>query len=93
MVLLTWRWQGAFTSPESSIKVIVSTIDLRDWLGGDLDTDAEPYGPLTPQLRYRINSRRRRYAALTGGPRLIAVVDRDELALRSTAAELEARFK
>jgi hypothetical protein len=87
-----WRWQGAFTPPESSVKLIVGSNDLRDWLGGDLDTEAEPYGPLTPVLRYRINSRRRRYAALTDGPRLVAVVDRDELALRSTGAELEARF-
>jgi hypothetical protein len=98
--ILTWRWSDAFADPEglikvpeNGIKVTVSSAQLRDWLRADLDTEAVPYGPLSPLLRYRINSRGRRYAAMTDRGQLVAVVDRDELAVRSTAAELEARFK
>jgi hypothetical protein len=87
--ILTWRWQNAYTPTESAVKQIVSSNDLQDWLGIDLDTEALPYGPLTPLLRYRINSRDRHYAALTDHSRLVAVVDRNELAVRSTAADLE----
>jgi hypothetical protein len=91
--ILTSRWQNAMSPPEQHIKLIVSSNDLRDWLGGDLDTDALPYGPLTALMRYRIISRDRRYAALTDHSRLAAIVDRDEVAIRSTATELERRFR
>jgi len=87
--ILTWRWQNAYNPTESAVKKIVSSNDLQDWLGSDLDTEDLPYGPLTARLRYRINSHDRRYAALTDHSRLAAVVDRNELAVRSTAAELE----
>ncbi len=90
--ILTWRWRDALDQPEDDMKVVVSADDLREWLRGDLDTEALPYGPLTALLRYRINSRDRRYAALTDHLRLVAVVDRDELAIRSAAAELNARL-
>lgn len=90
--ILMWRWQSALALPEDNIKVIASSQLLREWLGSDLDTEAVPYGPLTSLLRYRIIARPWRYAALTDRQQLVAVVDRNELAVRSSTVELEARL-
>jgi hypothetical protein len=89
--ILQNRWPTAMPS-EGEIKRIVSSDDLRHWLGRDLDTESLPYGPLTPSLRYRITSRARQYTALTSQRRLMAVVDGNELAIRSANLELETRF-
>jgi hypothetical protein len=83
-------WPYGHQPPEADIKKVVSSNDLKEWLRGDLDTESFPDGPLTPLLRYRIISRAWRYAALTDHSRFTDVVDRNELAIRTTAAELEA---
>jgi len=91
--ILLWRWASALKPSESLVKQIVATEDLRRWLTrDDLDDEPLPYGPLTPLLRYRIAIRPYRYSALTDGQRLVAIIDRDELARRSTVAELAQRL-
>ncbi len=91
--ILEWRWSAALKQQESSIKQIVTSRDLKRWLESDLDDESVPYGPLNPLLRYRIITRPQRYSALTDQSRLIAVVDRDEIALRSTVIDLEQRLR
>ena len=58
-------------------------------MGGDLDTQSVPGGPLTKQKQYRIISHNRRYVALTNRQRLEEVVDRDELVI---ATQLDRKF-
>ena len=53
---------------------------------------APPHGPLTPLLRYQVNLRSHRYTALTTDGRLIAVVDKSELAARTTEAILHRQL-
>jgi hypothetical protein len=91
--ILEWRWSQALGPPESEVRQIVKSEDLKLWLKGDLDVESLPYGPLNPLLRYRIVTRPHRYSALTDQSRLVAVVDRDEVALRSAAAELAQRLE
>jgi hypothetical protein len=87
------RWPGAvhetLENNEESIKQIVSSSALRRWMGGDLDTQSVPGGPLTKQKQYRIISHNRRYVALTNRQRLEEVVDRDELVI---ATQLDRKF-
>ena len=91
--ILGWRWTAAFKPSESEVKQIVTTDDLKRWLTrDDLDDESLPYGPLNPLLRYRIATRPYRYSALTDGTRLVAIVDRDELARRTAVADLEQRL-
>lgn len=91
--ILGWRWTTALQPSESDVKQIVTTDDLKRWLTrDDLDDESLPYGPLNPLLRFRIATRPRRYSALTDGSRLVAIIDRDELALRSAVADLEQRL-
>jgi hypothetical protein len=90
--ILSYRWTQGFDPSEEAVKVTARTEDLKSWLKGDLDQDSLPYGPLTPLLRYRVIERRPRFTALTDGPRMAAVVDRDELALRTTRSYLEQRL-
>ena len=78
------NWPGQFGWAEDQTKEIVTSDLLRRWLGTDLDTEALPHGPLTPLLQYQINVRSRRYTALTTEGRLMAVVDKSELATRTT---------
>ena len=59
------------------------------WLPTELDRDSLPHGPLTPLLRYQIVTRPHRYTALTTAGRLIEIVDRTELAVRTTEAVLQ----
>jgi hypothetical protein len=77
-------WPHKFVSGEDQVKQIVTEDLLRQWLGADLDADALPHGPLTSLLRYQVNLRPRRYTALTTDGRLLAVVDKCELATRTT---------
>jgi hypothetical protein len=90
--ILEWRWSAALKNQESVIKQIVTSRDLKGWLEGDLDDESVPYGPLNPLMRYRIITRPYRYSALTDQSRLIAIVDRDEVALRSAVTDLEQKF-
>jgi hypothetical protein len=78
------NWPGKFDWNEAQAKQIVTSDLVRQWLGTSLDTEALPHGPLTPLLRYQVNLRPRRYTALTAEGRLIAVVDKYELATRTT---------
>ena len=78
------NWPGKFNWNEAQAKQIVTSDLVRHWLGADLDTEALPHGPLTPLLQYQVNLRPRRYTALTTDGRLIAVVDKCELATRTT---------
>jgi Gamma-glutamyl cyclotransferase, AIG2-like len=89
--ILTVLWAREMPS-EYAITKTVSSGNLRELLGRDLDTESFPYGPLTPVLRYRIISRALGFSALTDGSRLVDVVDRNELAIRSANAELESRI-
>ena len=89
--ILSWRW-GSSLPTESQDRVIVTRQNLKDWLGDQLDTDDFPDGPLSPLLRYRITSRRQRYAALTQNARLTDIVDREELARKTTLATLERQL-
>jgi hypothetical protein len=86
------NWSNTLQPSETAIKITVSSSDLKEWLDGELDTEELPSGPLTPLLRYRINCRTWRYSALTDHSQLKDVVDRNECAIRNTAAELEARL-
>lgn len=90
--ILLWRWSQSLQPDEVSVKEIVTRQNLTEWLGEDLDSDDLPYGPLSPLLRYRISSRPQRYAALTQDSRLVDIVDRDELARRTTIASLEQQL-
>jgi hypothetical protein len=91
--ILNWRWGASFTpTTEDTAKIVTRTQDLRVWLDRDLDTDDLPYGPLTDLLRYRIVARPQRFTALTQESRLVAIVDRDVLAQRSSLVELEHRL-
>jgi hypothetical protein len=90
-ILIGGGWAQALPA-EKDIKEIVTSKKIRGWLGGDLDAEQLPYGPLSALLTYRIVSGRRRYAALTDDRRLKAVVDRNELAVRFASAELERRL-
>jgi hypothetical protein len=78
------NWPGKFSGNEAQAKQIVTSDLVRHWLGADLDTEALPHGPLTSLLRYQVNLRPHRYTALTVDGRLIAVVDKYELAMRTT---------
>lgn len=78
------NWPGKFDWNEAQAKQVVTSDLLRRWLGMGLDTDTLPHGPLTPLLQYQVNMRPRRYTALTAEGRLIAVVDKSELATRTT---------
>lgn len=78
------NWPGKFAWNEAQAKQIVTSDLVRDWLGSKLDTEALPHGPLTQLLRYQVNLRPHRYTALTVDGRLIAVVDKCELATRTT---------
>jgi hypothetical protein len=77
-------WPGKFNWNEAQEKQIVTSDLLRSWLGLYLDTEALPHGPLTPLLQYQVNLRRHRFTGLTTDGRLIAVVDKSELATRTT---------
>jgi hypothetical protein len=90
--ILMWRWPQALQPSEQQIRLIVRADDLKMWLDGELDDESLPFGPLTSLLRYRITARSRRFAALTDKSRLVAIVDRDELARRASLVELEHRF-
>jgi len=91
--ILTWRWGAAFApTTEADAKVVTRSEDLVAWLDRELDTQDLRYGPLTPLMRYCVVSRPLRFTALTLDSRLMAVVDRDELAQRSTLVELEHRL-
>jgi hypothetical protein len=78
-------WPGKFSWNEVQAKQIVTSDLLRSWLGLYLDTEALPHGPLTPLLQYQVNLRRHRFTGLTTDGRLIAVVDKNELATRTTS--------
>lgn len=78
------NWPMKFNFNEYQEKQVVTSDLLRLWLGVDLDTEALPHGPLTPLLQYQVNLRPHRYTALTTDGRLIAVVDKSELATRTT---------
>ncbi len=90
--ILSWRWHASLTD-EIGTKVIVTRRNLKDWMGDALDTDDLPYGPLNPLLRYRIASSPRRFAALTQESKLVDIVDRDELAKRTTISDLEQMLR
>lgn len=86
------NWPGQFGWQEDQTKQIVTSDLLRRWLGTDLDTEALPHGPLTPLLQYQVNMRPRRYTALATEGRLIAVVDKSELATRTTEEVLRRQL-
>jgi hypothetical protein len=90
--ILGWRWRAALQPSEADAKQIVTRENLKKWLEGDLDDESLPYGPLNPLMRYRITTRPHRYSALTDQSRLAAIVDRDEVALRSAIADLQQRL-
>lgn len=86
------NWPGQFGWVEDQAKQIVTSDLLRQWLGTDLDTEALSYGPLTPLLQYQINIRPRRYTGLATGGHLMAVVDKSELATRTTEEVLRRQL-
>lgn len=92
ITFILMNWPGKFDWNEAQAKQIVTSDLLRQWLGTDLDTEALPHGPLTPLLQYQVNARSRRYTALTTEGRLIAVVDKDELATRTTEEVLHRQL-
>jgi hypothetical protein len=57
-------------------------------MGDALDSDDQRYSALNPLLWYRIASRPRRFAALAPESKLVDIVDRGELAQRTTIADL-----
>jgi hypothetical protein len=68
---------------------------LREWLGHPLSTNAIEWdeGPLTILLRYRINCIASPYVALVDAAgRLQKVVDRVELATRTTDRVLDSQL-
>lgn len=86
------NWPGQFGWLEDQTKQIVTSDLLRSWLGTDLDTEALPHGPLTPLLQYQVNMRPRCYTALATEGRLMAVVDKSELATRTTEEVLRRQL-
>jgi hypothetical protein len=86
------NWPGQFGWQEGQVKQIVTGDLLRRWLGADLDIEALPHGPLTPLLQYQINMRPRRYTALAAEGSLMAVVDKSELAARTTEEVLRRQL-
>lgn len=86
--ILEYHWRRVLPD-ERAQHTIVSSAELRQWLGSGLDTEGLPYGPLSPLLRFRVLSRRQPYAGLVDGGRLVSVIDRDQVAVRSAVAELE----
>lgn len=82
--MILMNWPGKFDWNEAQAKQIVTADLVRQWLGANLDTEALPHGPLSQLLRYQVNLRPHRYTALTTDGRLIAVVDKCELATRTT---------
>ena len=86
------NWPGQFGWLEDQTKQIVTSDLLRRWLGADLDTEALPHGPLTPLLQYQVNMRPRCYTALATEGRLMAVVDKSELATRTTEEVLRRQL-
>lgn len=86
------NWPSKFGWNEAQLKQIVTGDLVRHWLDPALDTEALPHGPLTPLLRYQVNLRPRRYTALTADGRLLAVVDKCELATRTTDELLRRQF-
>ena len=86
------NWPGQFGWLEDQAKQVVTSDLLRRWLGADLDTEALPHGPLTSLLQYQVNMRPRRYTALTAEGSLMAVVDKSELAARTTEEVLRRQL-
>jgi hypothetical protein len=84
LITILMNWPAKFNWKEEQEKQLVTSDLLRHWLGDELDTGALPHGPLTTLLQYQVNLRPHRYTALTADGRLIAVVDKDELATRTT---------
>lgn len=92
ITFILMNWPGKFDWNEAQAKQIVTSNLLRQWLGADLDTEFLPHGPLTPLLQYQVNTRSRRYTALTAEGHLMAVVDKSELATRTTEQVLHRRL-
>jgi hypothetical protein len=92
ITFILMNWPSKFNWNEAQAKQIATSDLLRQWLGTDLDTEALPHGPLTPLLQYQVNTRPRRYTALTTEGRLIAVVDKSELATRTTEEVLHRQL-
>lgn len=90
--LILANWPSEFNWNEQQAKQIVTSDLLRQWLSGVLDTESLPHGPLSPLLQYQVNLRPQRYTALTTGGRLIAVVDKSELATRTTEEVLHRQL-
>ena len=86
------NWPGQFGWQEDQVKQIVTSDLLQRWLGTDLDAEALPHGPLTPLLQYQVNMRPRRYTALVIEGRLMAVVDKNVLATRTTEEVLRRQL-
>ena len=85
-------WPGQHGWLEDKTKQIVTSDLLRRWLGEDLDTEALPHDPLTALLQYQVNMRPRRYTAMTTQECLMAVVDKSELATRTTEEVLRRQL-
>lgn len=90
--ILAYRWDGALQG-ESNIRQTVTSDNLKLWLKEELDTESLQYAPLNPLLRYRIVTRPHRFTALTDKGALVAIVDKEELAMRAAVAELEQRLQ
>ena len=90
--VILMNWPGQFGWLEDQTKQIVTSDLLRRWLGTDLDTEALPHGPLTPLLQYQVNMRSHRYTALATEGRLMAVVNKSELATRTTEEVLRRQL-
>jgi len=88
------RWPERLQWNEAAIKEFATPATLKQWLLGAICTESVDWdgGPLTPLLRFQINSRRDPFVALTTKGQLAAVVDRVSLATRTTADTLRARL-
>ena len=84
-ILQEWPKAKFGGKSEKQVKEVVTCSSLAQWLGGSLVSESVDWdgGPLTPLIRFRINSRRSRYVAMTSRGNLQAVVDRVALAAQT----------
>jgi TIR domain-containing protein len=87
-------WPQEFRWNEAATKEFASRASLAEWLSDCLDPESIEWdgGPLTPLVRFQINSRPTQYVAMTSGGNLLAVVDRFALATQAERDVLQARL-
>ena len=88
------RWGSVWPGGEEAQKMFVNRRNLSEWLKDCLDPTSVEWdrGPLTPLVRYRINSLPNRYVAMTSNESLVDIIDRIALATDAERGLLEARL-